>query len=270
MRMISRYGIAVVALATSAVACADRQQTRPASSPTPQAAFSDPKVQKPYDPIASNPTPQQPIDNPTPQQSTFPSHGPQQPISDPVPQPPLQAPSDESAKAPTDRPLSDAEVIGVAIAANQGEVQLAEIALKRATTPDVKQFAGKMKTGHQEALQKDKALQKKTKITAAESDVASSLKSDVADATKDLRTKTGKDFDRAYVESQAKAHKDVLILIDNRLLPSATNGELKASLSEMRRHVADHLVKVENLQKKLEAGPPAKAKAKSTEPLKQR
>lgn len=266
MRTILRYGLAVVAVATSAVACADRQQTRPVSEPTPQAAFNHPTPQKPYDPVA-NPTPQQPIDNPTPQQSTFAPHPPQEPISEPTPQPPLQAPAEESAK--TERALSDAEVLGVAVEANKGEVELAEIALKRATTPDVKQFAGAMKTGHKDALQKGKALEKKTKIAAAESDVSGSLKSEVEATSKDLRTKKGKDFDRAYIDSQAKAHKDVLILIDNRLAPSATNGELKAALTDMRKHVADHLAKVEKIQKKMDAAQ-EKAKAKSGEPMKHR
>lgn len=255
MRTLVRHGIFAVAAATLAIACADQQ--RPASEPKPQAAFNDPQVQPVNDPIATNHNPpQKPFNDPKPQESQFSPHSAQQPISDPSPQKPFNGPGSDSdrAQAKTDRPLSDNEIIGVVMTANEGEVQMAEVAAKKATAADVKQFAGMMKSHHTSALQKDKALVKKAKISSSDSDVSSSLKSDVESTTKELRSKEGKEFDRAYIDSQVKAHKDVLTIIDNRLIPNVQNGELKSSLSEMRRTVADHLVKAENLQKKLDTG----------------
>jgi putative membrane protein len=241
MRTLVKQGVVAVAVAVAmlAVACAEPRSQPPRSSasvsePQPQKAFNNPQPQKP---ILETPTAQAPIDNPEPQK---PFYGPG--TTEP----------EDRAQAKTEKPLSDAEILGVAMAANDGEVQMAEIAAKKATAPDVKQFAVLMKSSHQKALEKDKALQTKTKITSAESDASSTLKSETEKTIKELRDKQGKDFDRAYMDSQVKAHKDVLVVIDNRLVPSVKNGEVKAMLVEMRRTVADHLVKADDLHKKLE------------------
>ena len=259
MRTFVRTGVIFVATATLALACGGERRTAraPVSDPAPQAAFNDPTVQTPNDPIANNHNAsRRPFDDPQPQPSALGPHSPQTPFSDPVPQKPFYGPGttnpEDRASAKTEKPLTDAEVLGVATAANDGEVQMAEVALKKATAPDVKQFAGMMKSHHQTALQKGKTLQAKTKITGVDSDVSTTLKADASDTLKDLRSKEGKAFDRAYVDSQVKAHKDVLTVIDNRLIPSATNGEVRGMLTEMRRTVADHLVKAEDLQKKID------------------
>lgn len=256
MRTFVRHGITGLAIAMLSIACADAN--KPASSPTPQAPVNDPSVQQPNDPISNNTIrSQKPASDPQPQTSALESPTPQTPFGDPNPQKPFYGPgttnpNGDGRVAKSDKPLTDAEVIGVAAAANDGETQMAEVALKKATAADVKQFAGMMKTHHSAALQKGKALQTKTKITSAESDLSSSLKSDVGTTIKDLKAKEGKAFDKAYIESQVKAHKDVLSAIDNRLVPSASNGEVKSMLTEMRRAVADHLTKAEDLQKKLD------------------
>ena len=53
--------------------------------------------------------------------------------------------------------------------------------------------------------------------------------------------------------SQVTAHKDVLDVIDNQLLPSAKNVEVKTMLGETRRQVAAHLTRAEDVAKKLGA-----------------
>jgi putative membrane protein len=186
-------------------------------------------------------------------------------------------PVGESA-AKTERPLNDGEIIGVAIAANKGEIQMAEVAAKRATRADVKQFAAMMKTHHTQGLQKAKSVETKTKLTAADSEVTQQLDAETQAAMKDLRDKDGIAFDRAYMDSQVKAHADLLGTIDRRLVPGASHGDVKTLLTEMRRVVSDHLTAAEDIQKKLSAtamadgdagapspvgkDPPAKAKAK--------
>lgn len=260
MRTFVKHGVIAVAVAALALACGDnqRQVRNPVSAdPQPQSAFNDPAVQPPNDPIANNHhAPRQPLTDPDPQRATLEPPTPQAPISDPQPQKPFYGPGtsppDNQVLAKTEKPLSDAEVIGVTAAANDGEVQMAELAIKKATSPEVKQFAGMMKSHHQTALQKGKKLQSKTKLEAVDSDASSYLKADAEKALKDLRDKDGKAFDRAYMESQVKAHKDVLTVIDNRLIPSSNNGEVKSMLVEMRRTVADHLVKAEDIQKKMD------------------
>ena len=53
-----------------------------------------------------------------------------------------------------------------------------------------------------------------------------------------MKGQKGKDFDKAYIDAQVKAHRDVLNVIDNKLLPSVQNGDLKTMLTDERSHVA--------------------------------
>ena len=164
-----------------------------------------------------------------------------------------------SAK-PAEKALTDAEIVAVTSTANAGEIEMAELAKKTATNADVKNFAAMMITQHKDMETKGKALAAKAKITPADNDASTSLKTDVQSTITSLKTQKGKDFDKAYMESQVKAHRDVLNLFDNKLLPNAQNGELKTLLADGRTHVATHLAKAEEIQKKLDAAPATPAK----------
>ena len=63
-----------------------------------------------------------------------------------------------------------------------------------------------------------------------------------------------------------KAHRDVLNVIDNKLLPSVKNGELKKMLTDARSHIVTHLAKAEELQRKLESTPTTPTAPTPTKP----
>lgn len=159
---------------------------------------------------------------------------------------------------PAEKPLTDAEIVAVTSTANNGEIDMANLATKTATNADVKNFAAMLITQHRDMEMKGKALAAKAKITPADNDASTALKSDVQSTITSLKTQKGKDFDKAYMESQVKAHRDVLNLFDNKLLPNAQNGDLKTLLTDGRSHVAAHLAKAEEIQRKLDAVPAAK------------
>jgi putative membrane protein len=159
---------------------------------------------------------------------------------------------DQKVLAKTEKALTDAEVVNVALTANQGPIQMAELAIKRAQNTDVKQLAGIEKTQHSAAIQKVKALQGRTKLSNAPSDVSSDLENDASTAIHQLHAVEGTSFDQAYLEAEIKSHKDVITAIDNRLTRSATNGEVKAMLVETRRTMEGHLIKAEEAKSKLE------------------
>jgi len=161
--------------------------------------------------------------------------------------------ADTTAK-PAEKPLTDAEIVAVTSTANNGEIDMANLATKSATSADVKNFAAMMITQHKDMESKGKALAAKAKITPADSDASNALKSDVQSTISSLKTQKGKDFDKAYMDSQVKAHRDVLNMFDNKLLPNAQNGDLKTLLTDGRSHVAAHLAKAEEIQKKLDTG----------------
>ena len=168
---------------------------------------------------------------------------------------------------PAEKPLTDGEIVQVASTANNGEIDMATLATKNAMSADVKGFAAMMIAQHREMETKGKALAAKAKITPADNDASTSLKTDVASVLTSLKTQKGKDFDKAYMDSQVKAHRGVLNLLDNRMLPNAQNGELKTHLTDARTHVAAHLAKAEEIQGKLDMGAAAASKpADATKP----
>lgn len=228
---------------------------------------------------ARDPSSAQTTETQTKTSSTMPTRGPQEMTHSTETQKPALNPRDanepgvhETAKAdkpmlpteekPSTTALTDAQIVAVAVAANEGEVQMAELAKKQAQNAEVKQFAVMMQSHHKTGLDKTKSLESKAKISADDNnDVSNKLKTEVSSTMQTLKDKKGADFDKAYMDSQVKAHKDVLDAIDNKMLPGAQNGELKAHLNEMRRQVADHLAKAESIQKKLD---PSMAKDKGT------
>lgn len=248
MRTLVIRGLAAVAVATLALACGPSRPQRPLSQPEPQQPINAPSTQPPMQPI-EEPVAQKPL----------PSAGPQVPASEPVPQKPW-IPPEESVRGPEQKPLTDAEVLGVTEEANRREIEMANLAVKKAKTPEVKKFANEMRSTHQKALDTEKKLGHKAKMAPAESDTTTTLKTETDQTLKELRDKTGKDFDRAYMDAQVKLHKDTLDMIDNRLMPAAQNGDVKSMLTDMRQKVADHLSKAEDARNKIEQAPPPAVK----------
>jgi len=196
-----------------------------------------------------------------------------QPPPPPAPPPPAPAPaatdtkpvdsamgggtnagSDTTATAkPAEKPMTDAEIVAVTSTANNGEIDMANLATKSATSADVKNFAAMMITQHKDMESKGKALAAKAKITPADSDASNALKSDVQSTISNLKTQKGKDFDKAYMDSQVKMHTEGLDIIDNQLLPSVKNADMKDHLNTVRQHVQMHLSKAQDIQSRMEA-----------------
>jgi putative membrane protein len=166
----------------------------------------------------------------------------------------------------TKAPMTDGDIVKVTSTANSGEIQMAELATKKATNPAVKSYATMMIAQHKDMEAKGKALSTKEKITPSDNDASSTLKTDVDSTMSTLKTENGKAFDKAYMDAQVKAHRDVLDLFDNKLLPSAQNRDLKTLLTDGRSHVAAHLAKAEEIQQKLDSSssvtPPTKPQVK--------
>jgi putative membrane protein len=246
MRTLVTRGLVAVAAAALLLACHEPRAQRPASQPEPQQPVNAPSIQEPIEqPVAQTP---------------LPSPGPQVPASEPVPQKPFYGPGTTNPEEQHATPLTDAEVLGVAEEANRREVQMADLAMKKAQTPAVKKFAGMMRNMHQKALDSDRRLAHKAKMAPAESDTVKTLKSETDETMKDLRGKEGKDFDRAYMDAQVKAHKDTLDLIDHRLMPAAQSSEVKTMLTNMRAKVAHHITQAEDARSKIDQAPAPGAK----------
>lgn len=165
--------------------------------------------------------------------------------------PPAAAPA-PAATAPDAAPrLNDAEIAAVVVAANGIDVKYGEIAVQKATNPKVKQFAQTMITDHNAVNKSAGELVGKLGVTPAENDVSRSLEAGAVTKRAELESKSGAEFDRAYIANEVEYHKAVLNALDSVLIPNAANEELKNTLIGVKPAFQAHLQHAETLLREL-------------------
>ncbi|MGQ0815146.1 MAG: DUF4142 domain-containing protein [Gemmatimonadota bacterium] len=154
------------------------------------------------------------------------------------------APEPAATKAAT---VSDAEIAAIVVAANSIDAELGDLAADRATRAEVKQFGKTMATDHRAVNQAAGQLVAKLKVTPIENAVSRKLRTDANAFRAELAAKQGADFDRAYIAHEVDYHKAVIDAVDQLLIPSATNAELKSTLVSVRPALVAHLQHAEQL-----------------------
>lgn len=134
---------------------------------------------------------------------------------------------------------------------NMDEVKAGKLALQKSTNSDVKQFAQMMVKDHSQNLKLIQALSQKTHIKPVDSDKAKDLMEKGKKEGDKLKEEKGKDFDVAYMDAMVNGHKDVLKIIDDKLLPDTSNPKLKDYLNATRAKVSEHLKMAEDIKSKL-------------------
>ena len=125
------------------------------------------------------------------------------PTDKPEPSAPAPAAPTATAGAQGQNGTNDADQQFVKDAYNisQGEVELAKLALQKASTPQVRQFAQRMLNDHTTALNQLQQTAQKSNVT-----VPDSLDSEHLDLKQKLSGLNGKDFDDAYLQHMVAGH----------------------------------------------------------------
>jgi putative membrane protein len=144
--------------------------------------------------------------------------------------------------------VDDAEIAQIVVTANAIDVKQGELAVARASDARVKQFAQTMIADHKAVNESAGKLVAKLGVTPRASDVSRSLESSAAEKEKELSSKAGAAFDRAYIANEVAYHRAVLEALDGLLIPNAKNAELKKTLVDVRPAFEAHLRHAESLQ----------------------
>lgn len=164
---------------------------------------------------------------------------------------PTAAPTTPTTTTPTATPVSsltDAQIMAVVATVDQHEIDAATKAMKKKLGKDAKDFAKMLKTQHQANLNAGKKVAKTAALKPAANPLSDSLKAKGDADVKAMQALAGAEFEKAYIEAMVKGHTDVLALLDQQLLPTATNPDVKTFLNETRGHVAAHLEQAQRLQ----------------------
>jgi putative membrane protein len=126
------------------------------------------------------------------------------------------------------------------------EVQLAELALTKASSPKVKEFAQTMITDHSKANDELKSLAQSKNIS-----LPTSLSEENQKDYNDLAEKSGAEFDKAYCEFMVKDHKDDLEKF-KKAADDAEDPDLKTWAAGKVPVLEHHLSMAEGMEKAIE------------------
>jgi len=105
---------------------------------------------------------------------------------------------------------ADRDFVREITAANAAEMQMAKLALDRASDATVKEFAQMMVRDHTQAGEKLTAL-------ASQHNLAAGTSGDEKNPTEAFGDKRGADFDRAYAETMVDAHQKMVDKLESRI-----------------------------------------------------
>ena len=147
------------------------------------------------------------------------------PPADTTPAAPAPAP------APAAPAINDAQIAHIVVTADAIDSTAGALAAQKGTSKDVKDFGKMMVTDHGAVNKQAVALATKLNVTPEDNDVSRQLKAGADANVAKLQGLTGKDFDKAYIDNEVAYHKTVNGALQNTLIPSASNAELKELLT---------------------------------------
>jgi putative membrane protein len=147
--------------------------------------------------------------------------------------------------------LSDPEVASVAVIANQNDIDFAAVAKEKSKNKEILKFAETMTNDHKAVIAQAVALVKKLGVTPKENSVGKEMQTNAQNTIKMLKSKNGKEFDKAYIDNEVAYHQAVIGAVETVLIPESENAELKALLTSIVPALKAHLAQAQMVQKNL-------------------
>lgn len=142
---------------------------------------------------------------------------------------------------------SDPEIAHIAYTAGNLDIAAARLALTKTRNARVRAFASTMVRDHEAVNAKALDLVKALKVTPEDNATSKALSKAAEETLKRLNSLSGVAFDKAYADNEVAFHKTVNVALQETLIPSASNDQLKSLLEtglvlfrEHQKH-AEHL-----------------------------
>jgi putative membrane protein len=147
--------------------------------------------------------------------------------------------------------LTDAQILAIVVAANSADSAAGEMAQEKGTDPEVKSFGATMVKDHGALNKQGSDWAASAGVTPEESDASRDLTTNASNAATELQGKSGAEFDKAYIDHEVEMHQTVLDALDQQLIPSAQNPDLKNLLTQARGGIQSHLDMAKSIQTRL-------------------
>jgi len=122
---------------------------------------------------------------------------------------------------------------------DMSQMDMSNMNMSDVDTPE--EFAQMMVAQHGQAIQQAVALAGDTDLQTQANPVSQSLNNTAQNIASKLRTLSGNQLDMQYMQDQITLHQNALQMLDNTLIPHATDDELRQMLQQGRQVVASHL-----------------------------
>lgn len=151
-----------------------------------------------------------------------------------------------AANAPT-----DPQIAHIAYTAGNIDIAAGKQALAKTRDKKVRSFAREMVRDHKAVNDKALALVKKLHVTPQDNPTSQSLTKAAAAERAKLAKLKGDAFDHEYINNEVAYHKTVNGALENTLIPSAKNGELKSLLETGLTLFREHQAHAEQVAKEV-------------------
>lgn len=145
--------------------------------------------------------------------------------------------------------LNETNALAKLNAVNQNEIDAAMLAQQKKISSSAMDYAKMLEKEHSENMDKTTQLAGSLGISIGTNDEAQQIRSKGATMMDMLQPKEGQDFENAYITAMVNGHTEALTMLDNAI-SMVNNDSVKQHLEETRTHVAMHLEKAKDLQKK--------------------
>lgn len=154
------------------------------------------------------------------------------------------------------RDIHDAHIADVVVTASGIAIEAARLAQSKSSNDEIKSYAERMIGDHTQVSQSATELVTRLKVTLQDNPISQSLKAGSETDFARLQTLRGAEFDKAYIDHKVILYQNMLDTIDNQLMPSTSNQELKALLFNLFSPFSLHLDDAQKIQESLNQSDP--------------
>lgn len=142
----------------------------------------------------------------------------------------------------------DAEILATVATVDRNEITAAMQAQMEKLSPPVMEYAKMLHQHHGMNMAETLKVGQQASITPVITAKVDELSKKGGKVLAMLVPLEGAEFERAYIDAMVKDHTEVLAMLDNELLKTASNAAVKSHMAKTRTTIADHLAKAKTLQ----------------------
>ena len=146
--------------------------------------------------------------------------------------------------------LEDATILAIFDQANMADISTGRLGLKKARSEEVKALARMVVTDHEHVQHLGREVAHELGVIPLPPDNDKSVENQ-AKALALLESKSGAEFDKAYLLHEIAFHQSVIDAIQANLLPAAKDARLKALIEKVLPGFQHHLAATKAAAKKL-------------------